>query len=92
MGFLNNKTMHNTLTLPPNWQNQNNKLTREYKFQNFQEAFDFVSKIAVIAEQVGHHPDISFGWGYATICITTHDKGNQITTKDIELATLINNI
>jgi len=47
-------------------------LIKEFKFKNFLESQDFVNKVAEIAEKEGHHPDISFGWGYAKIRIFTH--------------------
>ena len=47
-------------------------LIKEFKFKNFLESQDFVNKVGKIAEKEGHHPDISFGWGYAKIIIFTH--------------------
>ena len=41
-------------------------------FKNFLESQNFINKVAEIAEKENHHPDISFGWGYAVINITTH--------------------
>ena len=45
------------------------RIERTFKFKNFAEAFAFVEKAADLAEAEGHHPDISFGWGYATISL-----------------------
>jgi 4a-hydroxytetrahydrobiopterin dehydratase len=47
-------------------------LTKEFKFKNFIESQNFVNKAGNIAEDEGHHPDISFGWGYCKIKIFTH--------------------
>ena len=47
-------------------------LIKEFKFKNFLESQDFVNKVGEIAEKEGHHPDISFGWGYVKIRIFTH--------------------
>ena len=47
------------------------RLERVFKFKNFAEAFAFVGKAADLAEAEGHHPDISFGWGYATVSLQT---------------------
>ena len=47
------------------------RIERTYKFKNFAEAFGFVRKAAELAEAEGHHPDISFGWGYATVSLQT---------------------
>ena len=55
---------------------KNNKgfffLEKNFEFKNFKESQDFVNKVGDISEVEGHHPDISFGWGYTKINITTH--------------------
>ena len=47
-------------------------LEKKFIFKNFINSQDFVNKVGTISEEEGHHPDISFGWGYAKIMITTH--------------------
>ena len=47
-------------------------LNKRFNFNNFKESQEFVNKVGEISEDEGHHPDISFGWGYAEIKITTH--------------------
>ena len=47
-------------------------LFKKYEFKNFLESQIFINKVGEISENEGHHPDISFGWGYAEIKITTH--------------------
>ena len=47
-------------------------LEKKFIFKNFLESQNFVNEVGKVSEQEGHHPDISFGWGYATINITTH--------------------
>ena len=47
-------------------------LYKKYEFKNFSESQSFINKVSEISENEGHHPDISFGWGYAIIKITTH--------------------
>jgi 4a-hydroxytetrahydrobiopterin dehydratase len=47
------------------------RIERTYRFKNFREAFAFVASAATLAEAEGHHPGISFGWGYATISLHT---------------------
>ena len=47
-------------------------LIKEFSFKNFKESQNFVNKVGLISEEENHHPDISFGWGYAIINITTH--------------------
>ena len=54
--------------------NENNIyfLEKNFTFKNFVESQNFVNEVGKISEEEGHHPDISFGWGYAKINITTH--------------------
>ena len=47
-------------------------LEKKFTFKNFITSQDFINKVGKISEKEGHHPDISFGWGYAEIIITTH--------------------
>ena len=57
----------------PEWaiRDEARRIERTYKFRNFAEAFAFVRRAADLAEAEGHHPDISFGWGYATMSLQT---------------------
>jgi 4a-hydroxytetrahydrobiopterin dehydratase len=58
----------------PEWQllHDPQRIERRFKFTDFAEAFAFVSKAADLAEQEGHHPDITVGWGYASVLLYTH--------------------
>lgn len=67
------------------WQRNGKKLTKKFKFANFIEALKFVNRVGKIAEAADHHPDITFGWGYAGFEITTHDAGG-LTQNDFDLA------
>jgi 4a-hydroxytetrahydrobiopterin dehydratase len=57
----------------PDWQllESATRIERNYRFKNFREAFGFVERAAELAEAEGHHPDITFGWGYATVSLRT---------------------
>jgi 4a-hydroxytetrahydrobiopterin dehydratase len=57
----------------PDWsvQDEARRIERTFKFRNFADAFGFVRQVADLAEAEGHHPDISFGWGYATVSLQT---------------------
>lgn len=62
--------------LRPAWQldlDQPNKIRRDFKFNNFIKAHEFVCKVAEIAEEQNHHPDINYGWGFASITYYTHN-------------------
>ncbi len=66
-------------------------LIKEFKFENFLKSQNFVNEVGKISEEEGHHPDISFGWGYAEIKITTHAiKG--LSENDFILAAKIDKV
>ena len=64
-------------------------LRKTFRFKDFKATLDFVNRVGAIAEQEGHHPDISFGWGKATCEIWTH-KINGLTESDFVLAAKVN--
>ncbi len=64
-------------------------ILRRFKFKNFKQSLAFVNQVGEIAEKEGHHPDITFGWGYAEILLTTHAiKG--LHSNDFIMASKIN--
>jgi 4a-hydroxytetrahydrobiopterin dehydratase len=66
-------------------------LEKTFKFKNFINSQNFINKVGAISEKENHHPDISFGWGYAKIVITTHAiKG--LSENDFILAAKIDQI
>jgi 4a-hydroxytetrahydrobiopterin dehydratase len=67
------------------WEFGDDRIKTRRKFANFAEALEFVNKVGALAEAADHHPDITFGWGYAEIDLTTHDRGG-VTDVDIALA------
>lgn len=75
-----------------NWKEENNALKREFKFKNFVEAWAFMSKVALIAEKMNHHPEWSNVYNTVNITLTTHDQGNTVTEKDRELAKKIDEL
>ncbi len=74
------------------WVEKNNKLTRTFKFEDFQEAFAFMTRVAFLAEKHNHHPNWSNVYNTVEIELTTHDKGNTVTEKDRKLAKAIDQI
>ena len=66
-------------------------LIKEFKFENFKQSQNFVNNVGEIAENEGHHPDISFGWGYAKIKIFTHAI-NGLAESDFILASKIDKV
>src|SRR5262249_55613529 len=57
----------------PEWKLRDDarRIDRTFRFRNFREALAFVQRVGELAEAEGHHPDISFGWGYATVSLST---------------------
>jgi 4a-hydroxytetrahydrobiopterin dehydratase len=74
------------------WKEENNTLTQSFKFKNFIEAFGFMTKVALVAEKMSHHPEWKNVYNKVEITLTTHDKGNTITEKDRTLAKAIDEI
>ena len=72
-----------------NWKEEDNSLKKNFKFKNFIEAWSFMTRVAMVAEKMNHHPDWSNVYNTVNITLTTHDKGNTITDKDRELANKI---
>jgi 4a-hydroxytetrahydrobiopterin dehydratase len=66
------------------WTADGGFLFRRFEFANFAESLAFVNKVGEIAEAADHHPDITFGWGYAELRTMTHDRGG-ITDVDFAL-------
>ena len=66
-------------------------LEKKFTFKNFSESQKFVNQVGDVAENQGHHPDIIFGWGYATVQIFTH-KIKGLVESDFILAAKINKI
>jgi 4a-hydroxytetrahydrobiopterin dehydratase len=66
-------------------------LTRRFEFSNFKEALAFVNEVGRIAEEQGHHPDITFGWGEARITVFTH-KIDGLTESDFVFAAKVDRI
>lgn len=67
------------------WTADGSMLKRRYEFADFAASLAFVNHVGELAEAADHHPDITFGWGYCEIALTTHDRGG-ITDVDFALA------
>lgn len=68
------------------WNETHNSLQRTFTFKDFSEAFGFMARVALAAEQLGHHPEWSNTWNKVTITLRTHDAGGVVTDKDRALA------
>jgi 4a-hydroxytetrahydrobiopterin dehydratase len=76
----------------PGWELlEGRRIERRFRFRNFKEALGFVDKVGALAEEEAHHPDITFGWGYATITLSTH-KIKGLHENDFIMAAKINGL
>jgi 4a-hydroxytetrahydrobiopterin dehydratase len=77
----------------PDWQlpEEAHRIERSFRFRNFREALTFVQEIGELAEAEGHHPNISFGWGNATVSLQTK-KIKGLHENDFIMATKIDRI
>lgn len=67
------------------WDAAADAIRRSFKFEDFSEAFAFMTRVALAAEQADHHPDWSNSWNKVEIALTTHSAGG-VTASDIALA------
>ncbi len=74
------------------WKESDNKLVREFRFKDLQEAFTFMTRVAFISEKMGHHPAWFNVYNYVRVELSTHDAGDVITERDRKLALAIDEI
>jgi 4a-hydroxytetrahydrobiopterin dehydratase len=75
-----------------NWTEKDNKLVGEFVFEDFSQAWAFMTEVAILAERKNHHPDWSNLWNRVVITLTTDDEGDIITEKDRKMADGISKI
>jgi 4a-hydroxytetrahydrobiopterin dehydratase len=83
---LDNKAITAALADLPNWTGDTNALHRDAKLPSFPAAIAAVDKIALVAEELDHHPDIDIRWRNLTFELSTYAAGHHVTSNDIELA------
>jgi 4a-hydroxytetrahydrobiopterin dehydratase len=74
------------------WTEKNNSLYRKFEFRDFSEAFAFMTRVAIAAEKMNHHPLWTNVWNRVEIWLSTHDAGDLVTEKDRRLAAKIDEI
>lgn len=78
--------------IPENWQTIENKLYRQFTFNTFSDAIAWMVKASFEIEKLNHHPEWKNIYNRVEVYLCTHDAGNTVTEKDIELAQKLNNI
>ena len=89
--MLDKSQLNNFILNYPSWIVSDKTIKKEFKFENFIEAFGFLSKVALLAEKMDHHPNWQNIYNKVTIELTTHDMGG-ITTNDTKLAEYIDKL
>jgi 4a-hydroxytetrahydrobiopterin dehydratase len=74
------------------WTEAENRLKKSFAFADFSEAFAFMTRVAMIAEKMNHHPTWTNTWNRVDIELTTHDAGNRVTDKDRKMASAIDEL
>jgi 4a-hydroxytetrahydrobiopterin dehydratase len=69
----------------PDWRIEGGELVRTFQFEEFPDAVAFVDRVAVLAEESGHHPDIDIRYNRVRLALVTHDAGG-LTVKDFAVA------
>jgi 4a-hydroxytetrahydrobiopterin dehydratase len=74
------------------WKEDNNTLYRKFEFTDFNAAFGFMCRVALIAEKMDHHPTWKNTWNVVEIWLSTHSAGDVVTEKDRKLAGAIDKL
>ena len=74
------------------WEEKDNKLYRKFEFADFSEAFGFITRVALAAETMNHHPEWKNVWNRVEFWLSTHDAGDTVTEKDRKLAKKIDEL
>jgi 4a-hydroxytetrahydrobiopterin dehydratase len=82
---LSAESIRGWLSTRKGWKRRSNKLTKDFDFPSFRDSIVFVNRIASLADDVDHHPDIDVRYTTVTVTLSTHDAGG-ITDKDLGLA------
>ena len=88
MRAMTNAEIDGVLRGEPEWKLEGGKLVRDWMFADFVRAIEFVNRIAVLAEEAGHHPDIDIRYNRVRLGLVSHDAGG-ITERDARMATRI---
>jgi 4a-hydroxytetrahydrobiopterin dehydratase len=74
------------------WTEENNRLRKTFQFKDFTEAFGFMTKVALVAEKMNHHPTWTNTWNTVSFELSTHDAGDVVTDLDHKLAKTIDKL
>jgi 4a-hydroxytetrahydrobiopterin dehydratase len=85
---LNPDALHQTLAKLDGWDGTTDRISKRYVFEDFAESMQFVNRVAELAEEANHHPDIHISWNRVVLELVTHSAGG-VTQNDLDLAARI---
>ena len=91
MAVLNDDEIGERLGGLEGWERDGDAIRRKFKFADFQGSVDFINRIAPVAEEMNHHPDLAVSWDTVTVSLSTHSEGG-VTESDFELAGRIDSL
>lgn len=80
------------LAAHPRWREADGAIKGAFKFNDFKQAFGFLTQIAMISEKQNHHALIENMYDRVTLTLTTHDAGNRITQRDLKFADAVERV
>lgn len=86
---MDDATLQQQLGSLPGWSYADGMLRKTYQLNDFVAALAWTLRVGFLAEAHGHHPDIDIRYNRVTLALVTHDAGNQVTQKDVDLARAI---
>lgn len=89
---LTQEQIEKELTKLEGWTLSDDKISRDFSFRDFKTAMGFIVRVAFEAEQQAHHPELHNVYNSVKISLSTHDAGDKVTGKDIELAKAIDRV
>lgn len=89
---MNTEEIEQALTNLDGWSHEEDKLKKEFSFDNFRDAMAFITRIAFEAEEQVHHPELFNVYNTVNIALSTHDAGGKVTEKDVKLAKSIESL
>ena len=92
MESLSDNQIRNYISDLKGWNFGKDKISKKFEFRDFKDALAFIVKVGIEAEKSNHHPEIKNIYNQVTIDLQTHDVGNKVSIKDIDLARNIEKI
>lgn len=88
---MDDATLRARLAKLQGWEGDTSEIRKDYSFETFMSAIDFVNEVARLAEDANHHPDIDIRWRKVRLALSTHSEGG-VTERDLDLAAKIDEL